>query len=188
MFDLTALMPRHWTATACGDAGIAIQRMGDACGGLPGLLRGRVRRPYHADACTALACLNESLPPFHYMIVQFGGDDVRCAPYVTFGTPALADAAAAAIRGRNACLLANHGMIACGGSAADALARSILLETLCRQYLLARSAGAVRLLTAEEMRAAQERYRSYGQPAQVTGPRAQAGECNPRNGDVISLT
>jgi hypothetical protein len=40
----------------------------------------------HADACTALACFNEALPPFHYMVASFGGDDVRCAPYVTFGT------------------------------------------------------------------------------------------------------
>src|SRR4051812_8895295 len=43
----------------------------------------------HADACTALACLNEGLPAFHYMVANFGGDDVRCAPYVTFGTPEL---------------------------------------------------------------------------------------------------
>ena len=40
----------------------------------------------HADACTALACLGSGLPAFHYMVVQFGGTDVRCAPYVTFGT------------------------------------------------------------------------------------------------------
>jgi hypothetical protein len=39
-----------------------------------------------------------------------------------------------------------------------------VLETLCRQYLLARSAGAVRLLTTEEMRGAHERFRTYGQP------------------------
>ena len=65
----------------------------------------------HADACTALACLNEALPPFHYMVANFGGDDVRCAPYVTFGTPELARLAVAALAGRTACLLANHGMI-----------------------------------------------------------------------------
>ena len=65
----------------------------------------------HADACTALACLNEALPPFHYMVANFGGDDVRCAPYVTFGTPELARLAVAALTGRTACLLANHGMI-----------------------------------------------------------------------------
>ena len=27
------------------------------------------------------------------MVLSFGGDDVRCAPYVTFGTPALAASA-----------------------------------------------------------------------------------------------
>ncbi len=116
----------------------------------------------HADACTALACLNEGLPGFHYMVTRFGGDDVRCAPYLTFGTPALADAAIMALEGRTACLLANHGMIVHGRSADDALAGAVLLETLCRQYLLARAAGSVRLLTAEEMQAAQERFKTYG--------------------------
>jgi L-fuculose-phosphate aldolase len=117
----------------------------------------------HSDACTALACLNEALPPFHYMIANFGGDDVRCAPYVTFGTRDLAQLAVKALHGRSACLLANHGMIVHAANADDALSAALVLETLCRQYLLARSAGSVRLLTADEMRAAHERYKTYGQ-------------------------
>ena len=116
----------------------------------------------HADACTALACLGTKLPAFHYMVVQFGGTDVRCAPYVTFGTTALAEAAAEAMRGRSACLLANHGMIVCAATAAQALSRATLLETLCRQYLLALSAGTPRLLTEQEMLDAQERFKTYG--------------------------
>ena len=28
----------------------------------------------HADACTALASLNVALPPFHYMVANFGGE------------------------------------------------------------------------------------------------------------------
>jgi L-fuculose-phosphate aldolase len=116
----------------------------------------------HADACTALACLGLGLPAFHYMVLQFGGMEVRCAPYVTFGTPALADQAAAAIRGHSACLLGNHGMIVSGGSAAEALSKAVLLETLCRQYLLALSAGTPRLLTEQEMRDARERFKTYG--------------------------
>ncbi len=116
----------------------------------------------HADACTALACLGTKLPPFHYMVVQFGGADVRCAPYVTFGTAALAEAAAEAMRGRSACLLGNHGMIVCAPTAAHALSRATLLETLCRQYLLALSAGTPRLLTEQEMLGAQERFKTYG--------------------------
>ncbi len=120
----------------------------------------------HADACTALACLNEGLPGFHYMVTRFGGGDVRCAPYVTFGTPALARLAVAALEGRTACLLANHGMVVLGRDADDALAGAVLLETLCRQYLLARAAGAVCLLTADEMQAALERFKTYGPAAQ----------------------
>ena len=116
----------------------------------------------HADACTALACLGSGLPPFHYLVVQFGGEEVRCAPYATFGTQALADRAAEAIQGRTACLLANHGMIVCGSSAAQALSRAVLLETLCRQYLLALSVGTPRLLTGAEMLQARERFRTYG--------------------------
>jgi len=115
----------------------------------------------HADACTALACLAEPLPAFHYMVASFGGDDVRCAPYATFGTPALAALAAAAMQGRSACLLANHGMIAAGPTLDDALAATLRLETLARQYLLARSAGQPRLLTPAQMADARERYRTY---------------------------
>ena len=125
----------------------------------------------HADACTALACLNEALPAFHYMVANFGGDDVRCAPYVTFGTPELARFAVAALTGRTACLLANHGMIVHASTADRALTAAVVLEALCRQYLLARSAGAVRLLSADEMRAAHERYRSYGQASPAVARR-----------------
>jgi L-fuculose-phosphate aldolase len=117
----------------------------------------------HADACTALACLNERLPPFHYMILRFGGDDVRCARYATFGTQALADLAAVAINGRTACLLANHGMIVGASSAKQAIDDAVLLETMCRQYLLARSAATPRLLSKDELQAAREQFKAYRQ-------------------------
>jgi L-fuculose-phosphate aldolase len=116
----------------------------------------------HADACTALACLGEGLPAFHYMVAGFGGDDVRCAPYVTFGTPALAEVAVEALRGRTACLLGNHGMIVTGRDVKGAVSAALRLETLARQYLLARSAGAPRLLDAAQMEATRERYKTYG--------------------------
>ncbi|WP_137388423.1 class II aldolase/adducin family protein [Rhodoligotrophos defluvii] len=116
----------------------------------------------HSDACTALACLGEGLPAFHYMVVGFGGSDVRCAPYTTFGTPELGRLAVEALRDRSACLLANHGMICHGSSLRDAFLRAQRLETLSRQYLLARSAGVPRILTAEEIAAAIKRYETYG--------------------------
>ena len=115
----------------------------------------------HSDAATALSCLNESLPAFHYMLAGFGGE-IRCAPYVTFGTQELADATVTALAGRTACLLANHGMVVFGRDPDHAMTQAVLMETLCRQYLLARSAGTVRVLTADEMRAACDRFKDYG--------------------------
>ena len=43
-----------------------------------------------------------------------GGRDIRCAPYATYGTEELSRHAVEALRGRKACLLANHGLIALG--------------------------------------------------------------------------
>lgn len=117
----------------------------------------------HSDHATALACLNRPLPAFHYNVAEFGGEDVRCVPYATFGTPELAVLAAAAIAGRRACLLANHGMIVHGRTPAQALAAAVRLEALCKQYLLACAAGTPRLLSLTEMTAAIARYATYGQ-------------------------
>jgi len=52
-------------------------------------------------------------------------------------------------------------MIAAGPSLDDAVETALRLETLVRQYLLARSAGAPRLLTAEQMAEARERFLTY---------------------------
>lgn len=123
----------------------------------------------HADHCTALASLGEPLPAFHYMVVGFGGREVPCAPYRTFGTPALAEAVRDTIPGYKACLLANHGMICHGKDPATALATALRLETLARQYLLARAAGRPALLDDEQIRQARDRYRTYGSPYRQAG-------------------
>ncbi|MCV0394857.1 MAG: class II aldolase/adducin family protein [Rhizobiaceae bacterium] len=116
----------------------------------------------HSNYCVAMAATGEPLPAFHYMVASFGGDDVRCTPYVPWATPALAKAAVVALEGRTACLLGNHGMISHGKSLLAAFNAALRLETLCMQYVLARQAGVVRTLSAEHMRAANTRYASYG--------------------------
>lgn len=117
----------------------------------------------HAPFATALACIGEDIPPFHYMIARFGGATVRCAAYATFGTQALSDHALAALEGRCACLLANHGMLAFGRDLPHALALAVELETLCEQYWRALQAGVPRLLPEAEMAAVLEKFRTYGQ-------------------------
>ena len=106
----------------------------------------------HSDYCVAVACHGQPLPGFHYLVGVFGGDDVPCVPYFTFGSQALADHAAAALGARTACLLANHGMICRGRSLRSAVALAHRLEIMCRQYLLSRQLGEPSRLTQEEWR------------------------------------
>jgi L-fuculose-phosphate aldolase len=122
----------------------------------------------HAPHSTALACLREDLPPFHYMIALAGGDSVRCAPYALFGTDTLSQHAVAALVDRKACLLANHGMITLGRDLDEAMTIAIELESLCQQYLIARQVADPVLLSADEMRAVIERFKSYGKHAAET--------------------
>ncbi len=116
----------------------------------------------HSNYCVAMASTGASLPAFHYMVAAFGGDDVRCTPYVQWATPELAQLAVEALDGRTACLLGNHGMISHGKSLRAAFNAALRLETLCMQYVLARQAGHVRMLTPAQMVAANARYASYG--------------------------
>lgn len=119
----------------------------------------------HSPAATALACHGVGLPAFHYMVAMAGGTDVRCADYATFGTQALSDNALAALAGRRACLLAHHGVIACGASLDAALALAIEIEHLARIYLQARTLGEPPRLPDDEMARVLEKFRAYGPAA-----------------------
>jgi L-fuculose-phosphate aldolase len=119
----------------------------------------------HSPFATALACLGRGIPAFHYMVAIAGGKDIRCAPYATFGTQELSDSALAALLGRRACLLANHGMIAVDASLETALALAIEVEALAEQYWRALQIGAPNLLSDAEMNIVLEKFKSYGQPA-----------------------
>lgn len=121
----------------------------------------------HPDHCVALSCARENLPAFHYMIAGFGGDDVRCSEYASFGSPELARFAVEALENRTACLLANHGMVAVGTSVAEAFARTVKLETLVRQFVLCRSFSEPILLTVNDLADVKQRYRAgYGRQAE----------------------
>jgi L-fuculose-phosphate aldolase len=116
----------------------------------------------HSPHATALACHGRSIPAFHYMVAMAGGADIRCAPYATFGTQALSDHAVAAIEGRRACLLAHHGVIACGQNLDQALALAIEVEHLARVYLAALTIGEPPRLDATEIERVLERFQHYG--------------------------
>ena len=116
----------------------------------------------HSPFATTLACLDRGLPAFHYMVAIAGGNDIRCAPYATFGTQELANHVVAAMVGRKACLLSHHGMIAADATLPLALALAIEVETLAEIYWRALQIGEPALLADAEMDVVLERFRTYG--------------------------
>ncbi|WP_020395894.1 class II aldolase/adducin family protein [Thiolinea disciformis] len=116
----------------------------------------------HASFATALSMTRRPIPPIHYMIALFGGKDIRCADYATFGTAQLSQLALEALHDRLGCLLANHGMIALGTSLPKAMWLAQELETLAKQYLYALQFGEPILLTDSEIEAARQQFSGYG--------------------------
>jgi L-fuculose-phosphate aldolase len=119
----------------------------------------------HSPFATALACQGQGIPSFHYMVARFGGADVRCAAYATFGTQELSDAIIAAMERRCACLMAHHGMVVFGNDCDHALALAVELETLCEQYWRVLQLGSPKLLAAAEMSRVLAKFAGYGQQA-----------------------
>ncbi|MBK8067757.1 MAG: class II aldolase/adducin family protein [Rhodanobacteraceae bacterium] len=115
----------------------------------------------HSPYATTLSCQRRGLPPFHYTIARFGGDDVRCAPYAPFATEELSRTVVDAMADRNACLMANHGATVIGRDLDEALENAIELEFLCELYWRASQGGEPVLLDAQEMREIGARYRGY---------------------------
>lgn len=116
----------------------------------------------HSPHATALACLRQDVPAFHYMVAAAGGPTLRCAEYATFGTKELSVHMLKALEGRSACLLANHGAVAFGADLDAALALAVEVESLCRQYILARQLGTPVVLDPAEMTRILKLFESYG--------------------------
>jgi L-fuculose-phosphate aldolase len=121
----------------------------------------------HSTHAAALACLRRELPAFHYMVALAGGDNVPCVPYHLFGTAALSLAVATAFAARDACLMANHGLVAAGSTLAQAMKVLQEIESLCEVYLKALSVGEPAVLSQGEMAAVIEKFARYGKTARA---------------------
>jgi L-fuculose-phosphate aldolase len=94
-----------------------------------------------------------------------GGDSVPCVPYHLFGTEALSQAVAGALHDRDACLMANHGLVAAGATMTRAMKVVQEIESLCEVYLKALAVGEPALLSREQMQEVIVRFRDYGKTA-----------------------
>ena len=108
-----------------------------------------------------LSTLVDEIPPIHYVTTEFGGP-VRVAPYATYGSVELADGVAAALAGRSAALMANHGAVTIAATLDHAVEQARQLEWLASVYWHAQVFGTPTLLGDEQLGAVDAQDRALG--------------------------
>ena len=177
--DLIAITPSGAPYEDMAPADICLVRPGDgstAAGGRPSTETPMHLAVYratdagaivhtHSPFVIALSTVLDELPAVHYAMAGLGGL-VRVAPYARFGTRELADGAVAALAGRTAVILRNHGALTYGASLGQAYDRARTLEWLASVYWHARLAGNPRTLTVAQLDEVREATRAirYGEP------------------------
>ncbi len=119
----------------------------------------------HAQWCTALAVARKSIPAVHYMIAAFGGPEIRCSDYATYGTPELSAAVLAALKDRAGCLMANHGMVVGGETLTKALWLANELEALAHQHFHSLLIGGAHILSDAQIEETAKGFKTYGAKA-----------------------
>lgn len=114
----------------------------------------------HSKYATAISCMGWELKPVHYLI-GLAGTSIKCAKYAIYGSSELADNAVRAIEGRNAVLLANHGLIALGSDITKAFSIAEHLEFVSEIYCITKSLGEPNILTDDQMVDVMKKFNTY---------------------------
>ena len=123
----------------------------------------------HSPYASTFASLDQPVLPSHYLIA-FAGDEIPVAPYETYGTAELADAALDTLgEAYNACLLKNHGVIATGADAEAAYEVALMVEYVSRIHYQALNAGDPEYLADDEVADLIGIFEGYGQSASGGG-------------------
>lgn len=118
----------------------------------------------HSTFCTAMAIARKPIPGACEDMVQIVGGDVRVADYVLPGTHELGLAAVKAMEGRNAVILANHGLVGAAGTLKEAYKIVNVVEKSAQATAYAHMMGGVVTLSQEDIDAMRGFYlNSYGQ-------------------------
>ena len=117
----------------------------------------------HSLYCTSIACLRRPIPAIHYMVALAGSDEIPCADYATYGSNELAASVVRTLGTGDACLMANHGMVALGRTLDAALRLAAEVETLAGQYWHASAIGTPHILPADEVARVRTKFSAHGQ-------------------------
>jgi L-fuculose-phosphate aldolase len=118
----------------------------------------------HSVYATAMAVARRDIPGAIEDLVQIVGGNVRVNEYALPGTEQLGINTVKAMEGRNAVLLANHGMLGAGRDLQEALKVCRIVEKSAQIALLAQLVGGVVELSQEDINGMRKFYLEvYGQ-------------------------
>lgn len=124
----------------------------------------------HSMYCTTFAVLGQPIRAVHYVIGDANTAEVPCAPYQTFGTVELAEAAIKVCGQSNAVLLGNHGLVVCGRDIKSAYSLACNMEYIAELQYRAMCIGTPNVLSDAAMAEVMEKFKTYGQtPGKKTG-------------------
>ena len=115
----------------------------------------------HSTNATAVSTHKRSIPSFHYMVAMAGGHDIKCAKYATYGTRELSKNILIALKGRKACLIANHGQIAFEENLSKAFELAEEVENISLQYITSLKLGKPKILSLKEMKKVLSKAKNY---------------------------
>ena len=120
----------------------------------------------HSAYATAMAVARREIPGAVEDLVQIVGGNVRVNEYALPGTEQLGLNAVKAMEGRNAVLLANHGMLGVGRNLEEAFRVCQVVEKSAQVTLLAQLMGGVAELSQDDIDGMRNCYlQGYGQIA-----------------------
>jgi len=115
----------------------------------------------HSTNATAVSTHKRGIPAFHYMVAMAGGHDIKCAKYATYGTRDLSKNILNALKGRKACLIANHGQIAFEENLSKAFELAEEVENISLQYITSLKLGKPKILSIKEMKKVLSKSKNY---------------------------
>ncbi len=115
----------------------------------------------HSTWASILSCLRIKIPSFHYMIAEFGGNEIPCSKYSTFGTLELAKNVTKALGNKKGCLISNHGQITVGENLEEAFYLSKSIEKLSKQFYFCYLSQNTKLLDKSEMNKVIKLFKTY---------------------------
>jgi L-fuculose-phosphate aldolase len=117
----------------------------------------------HSMNASTVAVARREVPPILDDMVQIIGPTIRVAEYALPSTKKIVKKTLAALKGRNAALMANHGAVCIGRDMEEAFTCTFVLEKTCKAFIESEFLGGAKTINKFEAHLMRQYYlRKYG--------------------------